>query len=294
MKTALAGLVLVLAAAACRSSEVPQPGPGILRGRVEGGAAPDGATVQIYRLGHDGRPEPDPFETAAPDAKGAWTTKPLSPGRYRVVLRAPDRPPAATTVRVPTPELAILRRVDGFGLVEHAFRAAPGCGPLRCRLTEVRPHHETPDVRTFTCGPDRALVVRGLRPGPWRLDLPELGLTTEVVVVPGAGLPELTVDPPEPAPGGSLTGEVRSLDGSGAAWLAVVARPLPDPEGPGARWGRYGLTDRRGRYRIVGIPPGAALVRVECREVPVRILPAPHVVPIPPSGTLELGFVVEP
>lgn len=293
----VASLCLVaLALAACRSPG-PLDGPevGALHGRIAGTEPPPaGARVQVYRLDPDGRPTPDPFATVTPGADGRFATGALSPGRYRVVYRRPGGPPSISTVRVPTSEALSIRPVAETGLVELRVTAPPGAGTVRCRLTEARPKDGVPDVREFSCSAGAEASVAGVRPGRWWLDLPDLGATTEVEVASGLGLAALSVDVPFAETGGVATGVVRQADGAAGAWLVIAARPLDSTADAASRWGRYAITDRAGRYRIVGIPPGPALLRVECRESPARILPAPQIVTIPPSGTIEMGFVVEP
>jgi hypothetical protein len=288
---ALAG---VLAGCGTPSATV-APSPGVLRGRIDGAASlPKDAFVQIYRLDSEGRPQPDPFAKVPVDKVGRFSTRALSPGRYRLVYRTTEGPPSFTSVRVPNSELVVMRPVTAAGLVQVVAKAAPGRGKLVCRLTESKPREGVPDVREFEVSPDEPFFLRGLEPGRWMLDLPEIGATTEVDVPAGAAQRELVVDPPASDVGATVTGEIRRIDGSGGAWLVVAARPL-NPDGETAnRWGRYSTTDLSGRYRIVGIPPGQALIRVECREMPIRILAVPHVVTIPPSGTVEMGFVVVP
>ena len=196
-------------------------------------------------------------------------------------------------MRVPAETEATLRPLVLAGLVQLRVTSARG-DAQRCRLTEAAPADGIPDVREFSTRADGPVFVRGIRPGHWFLDVPEAGATTEIDVPRGDALRDLIVDPPTVDTGVSVYGEVRRVDGLAGAWLVVAARPLTPSGETAARWGRYATTDRSGRYRIVGIPPGASLVRVECREVPIRILPSPQVAAIPPSGELQLGFVVEP
>ncbi len=296
MRHIAAACLVALALAGCRSpGALDGPRVGAVQGRIAGvEGPPPAARVQIYRLDADGRPTPDLFETVTPGADGRFTTEPLSPGRYRFVYRRPSGPPSITTVRVPTDEPVVMRPLAETGLVELQVTTPSVAGTLRCRLTEARPKDGIPDVREFTCAAGANASVRGVRPGRWWLDLPELGATTEVDVESGLGLRALAIDPPPGDSGGTASGVVRQIDGAAGAWLVVSARPLDSSGESAIRWGRYAITDRSGRYRIVGIPPGTALLRIECRESPARILPAAQIVIIPPSGTVELGFVVEP
>jgi hypothetical protein len=288
-------LVAAVALAACQSSAAPAPqSVDVIRGRIEGLQRPDKASVvQVYRLDEKGLPTPDPFETASLDKDGKFTTGVLSPGRYRLMYRIPDGPPSELTVHVPSDNMAVLRPLVLQGLVQLRVISAGGQS-LRCRLTEAAGPEGIPDLREFSTHGDSPVFVRGLRPGRWYLDVPELGATTEVDVPKGEPMRDLVVDPPPVAAGSAVYGEIRRMDGVPAAWLVVTARPLQESGEAAGRWGRYASTDRAGEYRIVGIPPGKALVRVECREVPMRVLPVPMAAAIPPSGALHLGFVVEP
>jgi hypothetical protein len=296
MRHLAAACLVALALAGCRSPG-PLDGPrvGAIHGRIAGvEGPPPAARVQIYRLDEGGRPTPDPFESVLPDADGRFTTGALSPGRYRIVYRRPGGPPSITTIRVPTTEPVVLRPLVEEGLVALSVRTPAQGQQLRCRLTEARPEDGIPDIREFTCAGDSIVPVVGVRPGRWWLDLPDLGATTEVVVERGVAVRDLTIDVPPAESGGVATGVVRQIDGAAGAWLVVSARPLDESGETAIRWGRYAITDRSGRYRIVGIPPGPTLLRIECRESPARILPAAQIVVIPPSGTVEMGFVVEP
>jgi hypothetical protein len=285
-------LVLV-ALAACASPEIPGPSAAAIHGKIESvDVIGKDARVQVYRIDDSGLTTPDPFETVDPDTIGRFTTRVLTPGRYRVVYRSLEAPPSIATAMVPRDTTVVLRPVEKSGLVQ--LRASAEGGPVRCRLTEIGAPDGIPDVRTFTCGDRQTPILHGLRPGRWTLDLPEVGATTEVDVAGGGAVRELSVDPPAATTGAELTGVVTKLDGTPAAWMVVSVRPMSASGEPASRWGRYAATDRSGRYRIVGIPPGPSLVRVECREASARILPSPHLVQIPPSGAVHLGFVVEP
>lgn len=296
MRQFAAACLVALALCGCRSpGTLDGPRVGAIHGRIAGvEGPPPGARVQIYRLDADGRPTPDPFATVDPLRDGRFETGVLSPGRYRFVYRRPAGPPSVVTVRVPTNEPVVIRPLAEAGLVELQVTTTARGQSLRCRLTEARPVDDVPDIREFTFASDGIASVPSVRPGRWWLDLPDLGATTEVEVQGGLGLVALSVDAPPADAGGVATGVVRQIDGAAGAWLVVSARPLTESGESAARWGRYAITDRSGRYRIVGIPPGPALLRVECRESPARILPAAQVVTIPPSGTVEMGFVVEP
>jgi hypothetical protein len=290
----IAAIVAALLAAGCAATPPGSPSAGAIRGRIEGVQRFDSeAVVQVYRFDDAGLPTPDPFETIAPDPNGRFSTRVLSPGRYRIVYRHPDGPPSEVSVRVAGDTEAVLRPLYVEGLVQLRVLGPRGTA-VRCRLTEADPNGGIPDVRDFTTRADAPVFLRGIRPGRWYLDLPEAGATTEVDVPSGASLQDLAVDPPPSQSGSVVCGEVRRVDALPGAWLVVTARPVPAPGSSAARWGRYATTDRSGGYRIVGIPPGTALVRVECREVAVRVLPAAQTTSIPPSGEVQLGFVVEP
>jgi len=293
MKRTAALLVVVAAAASCRSPEIPDRTPAAVHGKIEGvqKIAKD-ATVQVYRVDGAGLATPDPFETVKLDSLGRFTTRVLSPGRYRLVYRSLEAPPSITAANVPLDTHVVLRPVVQAGLVQ--LRARSNGDAVTCRLTECKPADGIPDVREFTCDSRSTLVLRGLRRGLWTLDVPATGDTTEVEVSGGDDLRDLLVDPPAPTTGASISGVVHRLDGTPAPWMAVTVRPLAASGASATRWGRFATTDLSGAYRIVGIPPGTSLVRVECRESPARILPSAQVLEIPPSGTVQLGFVVEP
>ncbi len=292
MRRTFATLVVVAALAACRSTEIAGPAPAAVHGKIQGAQTfGEGASVQVYRIDDAGLPTPDPFETVRPDRLGRFTTRVLSPGRYRLVYRSADAPPAIASANVPLDTQVVLRPLVEAGLVQ--VRAKSSGDSYRCRLTEMKPPDGVPDLREFSCSARDAVLLRGLRRGRWALDLPDLGATTEVEVSGGGDLSELVVDPPPMVVGASMTGEVRRADGAGAPWMVVSARPLGTSGVSAQRWGRFATTDVSGLYRIVGIPPGPTLVRVECREAPARILPAAQVVDIPPTGLVHLGFVVE-
>jgi hypothetical protein len=293
------GLVFVLAAAlaACRSPAPPEPGAGFLRGKVTGVQSfPATARVQVYRVDPQGIPTPDPFELAPVDKVGRFRTHDLLPGNYRLVYRGAEGPPAVCTTRVPTELDVVLRPLVTDGLVQLRLGLnATFTEPVRCRLTEAEPPGgDIPDVRDVRCAPFSPLFVRGMRPGRWYVDLPELGATTEIVLPETDVLRELDLDPPLIESGAILSGEVRRTDGDGAAWVIVAVRPLPEPGASATAWGRFAVTDRAGRFQVIGIPPGPSLVRVECREVRYRIPGSAEFVTIPPSGRVSRGFVVEP
>jgi hypothetical protein len=247
------------------------------------------AAVQVYRVDGEGLATPDPFETVKPDALGRFTTRVLSPGRYRIVYRSFEAPPSVGSANVPLDTNVVLRPVVESGLVQ--LRARSSGEAATCRLTECKPKDGVPDVREFTCDARSSTILRGLRRGLWTLDIPTSGATTEIDVTGGDELRELLVDPPAPTTGASISGVVLRIEGTPAPWMVVTVRPLA---ASATRWGRYATTGLDGAYRIVGIPPGRSLVRVECRESPVRILPAPQTIEIPPSGVVQLGWVVEP
>lgn len=293
-RTAVLAAAAVLLAACAASSSWSRPSPGRLRGKIEGVRNPSAAArVQVYGLDEDGLVTRAPHESVPVDADGRFATRPLSPGRYRIIYRDPAAPPSVTTVRVPVESPVVMHRVTGSDLVElRALTAASQ--PLDCRLTSEARVEGVADVREFRCSPEREAVVRGLRPGRWRIDVLGVGATTEIDLPAGSSAREVTIDPPPVGEGGSVIGQVRRLDGRGAGSFFVTARPLDPSRAAAERWGRFAETDGEGAYRIVGIPPGEALVRVECREVLARILPAARRVTIPPSGALVQGFLVEP
>jgi len=293
MRTVSMLLAVAALVAGCKGPSLGPTSAGTVHGRIEGVQKFDQeCAVQVYRLDEAGLPTPDPFETVAPDATGKFMTRVLSPGRYRVVYRHPAGPPSAVSVRVPSDTDAVLRPLVVPGLVQ--LRVTTIGPSMRCRLTEAAPADGIPDVREIVARSDAPVFVRGIRPGRWYVDLPETGATTEIDVPKGETLRELLIDPPPAVPGGAVSGEVRRIDGLAGAWMVVSARPLTASGQSAARWGRFAATDRSGSYRVVGIPPGPCLVRVECRELPVRVLPSPNTPTIPPSGEIQLGFVVEP
>ena len=292
-----AAVLLLLAAAACRSASViddrvPTP----IKGRVEGmHRTPPAARIQVYRLDASGGITLLPFEWATPDRLGRFATHPLGPGRYRLAYRSGEGPPSIGTAKIPGEANVTLRPMPTTGLVRlrvSTSRTDPQ--PVRCRLSEADPPFGIADMREFMCSPAAPVFLPALRPGRWRVDVPAIGATTEIDVPAGGGEASVSLDIPNLDAGASISGEVLRLAGTPAAYVVVSARSLRDDGAAAVAWGRYGITDRAGRYMIVGIPPGRALVRVACGEVRYRILPSPHEVPIPPSGKLELGVLVEP
>jgi hypothetical protein len=287
-------LVVVAALAACRSVPPMDDASTAIRGQIVGAESiPREAAVQVYRIDAAGLPSPEPFESVHPDRLGRFKTRALLPGRYRLAYRSGDAPPSLASARVPGETPIVMRPLVLPGLVGLRVAAASS-EPTLCRLTEAKALDGVPDVREFRCSSRETTFVRGMRPGLWRVDLPELGATTEIDLPVGDAFRELVVDPPPIAAGATLVGEVRRIDGAPSPWVVVSARSLAGPGVAAARWGRYAVTDRAGHYRVIGIPPGEALVRVECREAPIRILPSPQAVAIPPTGTVQLGFVAEP
>jgi hypothetical protein len=291
---AIALVAVALLAAGCLGGGSVTASPGRVRGRVEGARAlPKGGYVQVLRFDADGVAVPDPFERVTPDALGRFATDVLSPGRYRLVWRPPDAPPSAVTVRVPTQELAVLRAPVALSGVTLTVKSKER-ESVRCVLTEVDPADGLADVREFECADRLPATVRGLRPGRFYLDLPARGLTTEIDVPAGVPQRDLVLDPPPASGLGGVAGRVRRTGGRAAPWLVVAVRPLGDGGAEAERWGRYAMTDGAGAFALTGVPPGRALVRVEGREWPARVLPAPQTVAIPPSGMIETHFVVGP
>jgi hypothetical protein len=294
VRIAVLAVASALVACGCARASAVVASPAKVSGRIEGMLrVPEGAHVQVLRIDGDGVLTPDPFERFVPDSLGRFTTGVLSPGRYTLVYRRPDAPPSSTTVRVPDQSHVVLRAVrDDIGVALSVKTSEPE--PVRCVLTEASPPAGVADVREFECRHRLAATVRGLRPGRYYLDLPERGLTTEVDVPAGSAQRDLTLDPPSTSGLGGVSGSVRRKNGTGAPWLVVAARPLAEGAGPAERWGRYVTTDRTGTFSLGAIPPGKTLVRVERRQGSLPVLPAPRTVAIPPSGMIEVGFVVGP
>lgn len=294
MRIAVLAIAAMLFAPGCAGGGAHLASPAKLSGRIEGMLrVPDGAYVQVLKIDGDGVLTPDPFERLVPDSLGRFTTGVLSPGRYTLVLRRPDAPPSSTTVRVPDQEQVLLRPVRAEGGVALSVKSSER-EPVRCVLTEASPPAGVADVREFECRPRIAATVAGLRPGRYYLDLPERGLTTEVDVPAGSPQRDLVLDPPATSGLGGVSGSVRRKHGAGAPWLVVAARPLGEGAGAAERWGRYVTTDRTGSFALAALPAGNALVRVEARQGPSPVLPAPRTVAIPPSGMIEVGFEVGP
>jgi hypothetical protein len=292
-------LVAVAAAllAGCRSPGFGTPRPQRVEGRVEGATdLPADAHVAVYRMDEHGLPVPLAGERPVPDARGAFATSLMAPGRYVLALRSVALAPSLTTVSVPPASPATLRaHSTQRGLELSLALAGEAPAALEVRLTEARTLADVPDRRECVLAPGEARTVRYLAPGLWRLDLPALGATADVALWrDDAESRRLELTAPAATVGSEVFGVVIRLDGSPAPGVAVTVRPMRDDGGAAEPWGRYALTDAAGHFRVAGVRAGEALVRVETRDVPYALLPPPRRVRIPPSGTLEMGFLVRP
>ena len=290
-------LVVVLAAGGC-ASRLAAPEVGRNRGRIEPASAlPAHPRVQIYRVDADGIAARMHEAEAPLDARARFETGPLAPGPYVLALRSATLPLSLTSLRVEGPTTAVLRPVtDTAPLLQ--LRIEPprdSAGPIEVRLTHEATTEVVVDRREATIQPGGFVTLRGLRPGRWRVDLPRLGWTTEIILVAGAGARDFVLDPPPlPESAAVVTGVITDLRADPAPGLAVTIRPLAPDTGDAQAWGRLATSDRDGAYRVVGVAPGPSHLRVERRERLHRRIPAPRAVTIPPSGEVRLGFVVEP
>ncbi len=296
--SAPAACAALLALAACTAprSVASEQAPGTIAGRLEGASSlSPGSRVEVYCEGPGSTAVPLPFADAKLDTLGRFRTGPLPPGRYVLVWRGDEAPPSITATRVPAPGPAEMQPIVASGLVQLRIDLpAAAREPVRCRLTEAAPPERVPDRRDVLVEPRSPRFVRGLRPGRWRIDLPTVGASTEIDLPAGVSQRQVSLDFPPIAPGAELDGRVTLLDGSPCGPVAVTARRVSEPGSGGEAWARFAMTDAEGRYRILGLPPGPCMVRVEDREVLYQILPAGRIVEIPPSGKVDLGFVVEP
>lgn len=282
-------------AAGCASGAGTARHAGAISGRIRADRIPPDAVVEVYRAE---APAPIPLAgvTARPDALGRFTTPPLVPGRYLLVLRTRESGPATVGASVPSRGAAELRLPSTGGGSSLTLASPPTAPRTRtCRLVAARSDDPVPDRREISLAPGQEVQVAGLAPGTWHLDVLPEGATADLVVPEGGSVPRFVVDPPEqPAVGGTLEGCVFRLRGEPAYGAAVTARTC-SPDGRGVEaWGRVANVDREGRYRLERLAPGTAFVRVEVRDARFTVLPYPELIAISPPRPSERAYTVEP
>jgi len=266
-----------------------------IRGTVVGLDRPEEAHVELFRLTSNGVAQRLHGAEAVPGSDGRFSTSLLLPGRYVLALRAPGRPPSVVTLPVPpAPEVRLVARVADPAASLELRHDVAGAAMLEVVLTRVEDGLPVPDRRRLPVPAGAPLRIDGLTPGRWSLDLVGLGVTTEVDVGAEGSLAAVVLDPPTVGSGAPMIGRVLREDGSPARGVAVTVRSYPEGTLAPSAWGRSTLTDSDGGYRLVGLPSGRVLVRVECREAVQTRLPKPAVMSIPPSGVVRRSFVVGP
>lgn len=291
-------LLPALACAALLAGCVTNPPPEAaqrIRGTVVGLDRPEDAQVEVFRLVSSGVAQRLHGAEAVPGSDGRFSTSLLLPGRYVLALRAPGRPPSLVTLPVPpAPEARLVaRRADPAASLE-VHHDVPGVATLDVILTRVEDGLPVPDRRRLQVSAGAPERIDGLTPGRWSVDLVGLGATTEVEVGTDGALRTVALDPPAVGLGAPMIGRVLREDGSPARGVAVTVRSYPEGTVAPATWGRSTLTDSDGGYRLVGLPTGRVLVRVECRDTVHTRLPKPAVMSIPPSGVVRRSFIVGP
>ncbi len=288
-------LLVPLLAGCISNPTAPPPAAMRLRGEVVGLERPATARIDVYRMGDRGIAERLHGADVTPAADGSFTTSVLLPGRYLLALRAGDRPVSTITLPVPPAPYARLVARDPPGRASLELRHdLPGVKSISLLLTQPEEGVPVTDRRTVAVRAGVTSLVRGLTPGVWRLDVVGAGATTEIIVPDAEQTLLLTVSPPAVGTGAQLMGRVLREDGSRAVGLVVSVRAIAEGATDPADWGRYARTDSDGGYRLAGLTPGRALLRVECRDALYSRLPPPEIVTIPPSGVLRRSFVVGP
>jgi hypothetical protein len=296
MRNLPAAAALFGALAACATPPDAPPGLARARGRILADPLPADARIEVLRRDDLGLASPLVGFDVVPDRLGHFRTQPLAPGRYVLVLRSRDVPPAFANVRLPASDDVVLRpELPSGGVSIVLFTPAAREGPLRCRLVAPTPHGGVLDVRELVLIPGQDVAISGIAPGTWRIDATNSAATAELVVRPGATPQRFVIDPPLPAPGtGGVEGTVTRRDGSAPRAVLVSAWPRADDGRSLVPWGRYGQVGREGKFEVLGLPAGAAMIRVEQRAAAHRLVPPPEMIEIPPSGRVERAFVVDP
>lgn len=264
-------------------------------GRLRADHLPSDAVIEVYR-DDGGFVVPLPGTVARPDTLGRFETPPLVPGRYVLVVRTKDAPPSSTVATIPGRTDVDLRLASVGPGSTITLISPPGApGTRTCRLVPDQSRGPVPDRREVVLVPGQEARLAGLAPGLWHVDVLPDGATADIVVPSGDTVPRFVVEPPAaPSLGGSLQGLVVRLRGRPAFGAAVTARAC-SPDGMKIEpWGRVGLVDREGRYRIDRLTAGTAFVRVEARDACFLVLPGPELIQISPPAPSERGYTVEP
>lgn len=272
-----------------------------LEGRIIADPLPSDARVEVHRSDDSGLLAPLVGFDVRPDRTGAFRTQPLPEGRYVLVLRSREVPPAFARSRVPQAEPVRLRPGLPTAGATIVLTAPPGRSEsLRCRLAAPDLHGGVLDVgvldvREVVLVPGQDVRLHGLRPGVWKLDVTNFAATTELAVAGGDAPQRFLVDPPMPDPANvGIRGTVIRTDGTPARGVVVSGWSMSDDDRNLVAWGRYSEVGPDGGYRVFGLSPGRGMVRVELRAATARILPPAEMIEIPPSGDLERGFTIEP
>lgn len=290
----LAG-ALVAACTGIRSAP-PESSMERIEGRVLADPIPADARVEIHRRDDYGLATPLVGFDVRPDGLGHFRTQPLPIGRYLVVLRSREVPPAVSNVRLPQKGPLVLRApLPSGGSTIVLTSPASRTESLRCRLAAPAPRSGVLDLREVVLAPGQDVMLHGVEPGLWKLDVTNSAATTELAVAPGDAPQRFLVDPPLPAPTDSgVEGTVLARDGVGARGVVVSAWSMSTDGVTLETWGRQSEVGPDGRFQVRGLRPGRGMVRVELRGASHRLLPAPEMIEIPPSGKVERAFRVDP
>lgn len=291
---AAAALGAALPAAGCASADV-EPASGRITGRLRADPVPADATAEVYRDEGDGPATPVAGTAVRLDELGRFTTGSLRPGRYLVVVRTREAPPATASAVVPSRidvDLRLAAPGAGSTVTVESPATAPGVRTLR--LVPAVPSGAVPDRRDVVLLPGQQVRVAGLAPGLWHVDVLPEGATADFQVPKGEAVLRFVIDPPDaPARGVAVEGTVTRTDGGPAFGAAVTARATAADGVTVEPWGRVALVDRDGHFRVDRLPEGTAYVRVESRDAVFRFLSAPELVPISPPAATGRNFVIE-
>ncbi len=235
------------------------------RVRLSTGRPIAGATVAVGREGepdHDHAPGGSP-ELVRTDSDGRYEIGGIEPGRVRIVARAQGtREPALVEER---------EAPAGRLVVEFVF--TPGTPCSGHVVDEVGSPVPGATVRAQVDGLFEPLSASGDEDGAFRFDA--LPGRSARLLVEAAGCRQIepatvSYDAGSPAPvvlevvrAGALIGRVLDPAGRGFTDVRVEAE-----SGDGATSSAVGRTDRNGRFRIAGLPPGRYRCRAICQGYP--------------------------